>query len=148
MRGEVKWEIVSWLRSKWLWATKFRKNYVVSKIYIRFLISWLMLPFYQIFSTFGLFVKLIKNYYSIFFFTICFCLHLCYPFITGKYIVFQKYNNIFFIIHAIFWDHDTSRSVVFYEIIFWRHRSRFIVYMLNKRRKRKKTEKNTQDTFF
>ena len=148
MRGEVKWEIVAWLRSKWQW-----KNYVVSKnIYIRFLISWLTLPFYQIFSTFGLFVKLIKNYYSIFFFTICFCLHLCYPFdeiITGEYVVFKKYNNIiFFIIHAIFWGHDTSRSVVFYEIIFWRHRSRFIVYMLNKRRKRKKTEKNTQDTFF
>ena len=73
-----------------------------------------MLPFYQIFSTFGLFVKLIKNYYSIFFFTICFCLHLCYPslradeipfdeIITGEYVVFKKYNNIiFFIIHAIF----------------------------------------------
>ena len=84
---------------------KIQKNYVVSKIYIRFLISWLMLPFYQIFSTFGLFVKLIKNYYSNFFFTICFCLHLCYPFdeiITGKYIVFQKYHIIFFIIHATF----------------------------------------------
>ena len=26
--------------------------------------------------------------------------------------------------------HDTSRSVVFYEMIFWRHRSRFIFYML------------------
>ena len=48
----------------------------------------------------------------------------------------------------------TSRSVVFSEIIFGRHRSRFIFYMLqimplNKRRKRKKTEKTeiTQNTF-
>ena len=33
-------------------------------------------------------------------------------------------------IHTIFWDRDTSRSVVFYEIIFWRRRLRFIFYML------------------
>ena len=39
VRGEVKWEIVSWLRSKWLWATKLGKNYVVSKIYIRCLMD-------------------------------------------------------------------------------------------------------------
>ena len=61
VRGEVKWEIVSWLRSKWLWATKLGKNYVVSKIYIRFLISWLMLPLCQIFRIYSS-----KNYYSIF----------------------------------------------------------------------------------
>ena len=46
VRGEVKWEIVSWLRSKWLWATKLGKNYVVSKIYIRFLINWIMLTLF------------------------------------------------------------------------------------------------------
>ena len=72
VRGEVKWEIVSWLRSKWLWATKLGKNYVVSKIYIRFLISLIMIPFYQIFRI----ESSERNTIQICFFTFYFCLCL------------------------------------------------------------------------
>ena len=46
--------------------------------------------------------------------------------------------------HTIFWD-------PFYEIIFWRHRSRFIFYMFQIRPveylKEKMQKKNTSDTF-
>ena len=47
------------------------------------------------------------------------------------------------IMHTIFWDW-------FYEIIFWRHRSRFIFYMLQVRPvelKEKRQKKNAQNTF-
>ena len=35
-------------KSKWLWATKLGKNYVVSKIYIRFLIKFLLIFFFKL----------------------------------------------------------------------------------------------------
>ena len=48
-----------------------------------------------------------------------------------------------------FWGHDSSHSVVFYEIILWHHRSRFIFYMLQIMPTgaplNKKTKKNTQN---
>ena len=43
-------------------------------------------------------------------------------------IAFRRF--LFLIIHTIFWDHDTILPVAFYETIFWRHRLRFIFYML------------------
>ena len=68
----------------------------------------------------------------------CFCWSLIYMlplWLNNKLLYFWK-NYVFQpVIHTIFWDHDTSHSVVFYEIILWRHtcRSCFIFYMLQMR---------------
>ena len=42
-----KYDSKRW-KSKWLWATKLGKNYVVSKIYIRFLIKFLLIFFFKL----------------------------------------------------------------------------------------------------
>ena len=85
-----------------------------------------------------------------------FCLY-----VGQNYYIFEKSQKYLTVIldnsHTIFWDHDTivtSRFVVFFEIICWRHRSRFILslYVTDhacwiKGEKAQRQKKNTQNTF-
>ena len=90
MRGEVKWQIFSWLRSKWLWATKLGKNYVVCKIYIRFSVSQIVTFLPDIKN-----LKLINKYYSNFFF-ITFLLTLYVYVIPLMKLWYSWKNYVFF----------------------------------------------------
>ena len=85
---------------------------------------------------------------SIFFF--CSSLIYLLPLWRNNKLLYFWKNYVFQpVIRTIFWDHDTSHSVVFYEIILWRHIhvdhvSYFTCYrsgLLNERRKHRMTEK-------
>ena len=138
MRGEVKWKIVSWLRSKWLWATKLGKISVDSKIYVRhcYIINESdNVTFLQHILEFKALKKILHfNFFR---------LRLCYPFdeIIINYfkniiiIFLKKTTGMYFSVipdnaHDLLRSWHYGHSLVFYETIFWPHRSHFIFYML------------------
>ena len=134
MREGVKWKILSWLRSKWLWATKLRKIYVDSKIYIRHCYIFNEsnnVTFLPDILEFKAHKEIL--YFNIFLYNF-FRLRLCYP-SDGIIIMLKKTTGMYFSVipdnaHDLLRSWHYSHSLVFYEIIFWNHRSRFIFCML------------------